>query len=92
MVESPCEVLLSSKEGETGVTRLKHERQRRGMTAWELAWQARVHPADLSKIESGRLRPTAAQAQRIAEALGLPVEELFDHRLWPREAELAEVV
>lgn len=73
------------------MTRLKAERQRRGMTAWSLALQARVHPSDLSKIEAGRLRPTAEQARRIAEALGLPVEILFDRRGWPLEAEL-EVV
>ncbi|MEW6048749.1 MAG: helix-turn-helix transcriptional regulator [Bacillota bacterium] len=73
------------------MTRVRLERKRRRMTAWALALQARVHPSDLSKIEAGRLRPTAEQAHRIAEALGLPVETVFDHRGWPLEAEL-EVV
>ena len=53
------------------MTRLQHERRRRGWTQLDLAYHARVQPSEISKIENGRLRPYPAQLTRLARALGV---------------------
>jgi ribosome-binding protein aMBF1 (putative translation factor) len=57
--------------------RITQERERRGWSRSELARRARMTPADVGKIESGRLRAYPGQAARLAHALRLPVDELF---------------
>jgi len=58
--------------------KLRAERQRRGWTQAKVAYHARLHPAELSRIETGRLRPYSRQATRIARVLGLKPSELLD--------------
>lgn len=68
--------------------RLAIERFRRGWSQAELARRANMNPADISRLESGVLgRAYPVQQQKIAAALGLPVEELFDSQGRPLEAE-----
>lgn len=52
-------------------------RQRRGWSQRKLARQANLPEADVSRIETGRLRPYRGQARRLARALGVRVEDLF---------------
>ena len=61
------------------VTRLRFERERRGLTIAALARVAWMNSADVSKMERGRVLPSREQARRIAAALGWegPLEELF---------------
>lgn len=61
------------------VTRLRFERERRGLTIAALARVAWMNSADVSKMERGRVLPSREQAQRIAAALGWDgaLEELF---------------
>lgn len=56
------------------MTRLEFERTRKGMSQGRLARLARFHQPLISQIERGRLLPTQAEAQRLAEALGLDVQ------------------
>ncbi len=44
-------------------------RKSRKVTQFELARRTRIHPSEISRIESGRLRPTKSELERIAEAL-----------------------
>ncbi|WP_158094588.1 helix-turn-helix transcriptional regulator [Olsenella sp. An293] len=62
------------------VTRLRFERERRGLTIAALARVAWMNSADVSKMERGRVLPSREQAQRIAAALRWegPLEELFE--------------
>lgn len=59
------------------MTKLRAERIRRGWTQTDLAFHARVTPADVSRIETGRLRPYPSQVERIARVLELPPADLL---------------
>ena len=48
-----------------------------GRAAYIIAAEARVPPNILSGFVSGRVAPTSAQANRVAEVLGLTIVELF---------------
>ncbi|MDA1082736.1 MAG: helix-turn-helix transcriptional regulator [Gemmatimonadetes bacterium] len=57
---------------------LKLERLRRGWNQTTLACHAGISVADLSRIETGRLRPYPRQADRLGAALHLAPSMLFD--------------
>ena len=42
-----------------------------------LSTRARIERTRLSRISNGRIRPRPDECERIAEALGVPVERLF---------------
>ncbi len=56
--------------------RVRAIRQRLGLSQFEVARRARVHPATLSKIESGHYVPYPAELRRIARALRVELEDL----------------
>jgi transcriptional regulator with XRE-family HTH domain len=69
--------------------RLTLERESRGWSQAELARRARLHPSELSKIESGRIRPDRPLLRRLARHLGLPAadaERLVDKVSGPANA------
>lgn len=51
-------------------------RVQRGLSQAALARRARVHPADVSRWESGHAIPYRGQVRRLARALGVRPEEL----------------
>lgn len=55
--------------------RLRVERLKRGLTQARLAALAGLHPAELSRIENGKIYPYPGWRRRLAEALGWPVEQ-----------------
>lgn len=57
--------------------RLIAERERRGWTRAELARRAKMHPADVGKLESGKVWPFPAWRVRLGRVLGIPGDELF---------------
>ena len=60
------------------INRVRSERRRRGWSQAKLAERAGISRAEVSAIETGRLRaPSTGAALRLAAALGLAVEELF---------------
>ncbi len=61
------------------LSRMKLERLRRGWSQQELAVVAHVGVADVSRIETGRMRPYPVQGQKLGWALRLRPEELQQH-------------
>jgi ribosome-binding protein aMBF1 (putative translation factor) len=57
-------------------TRMKDERLKRGWSQVVLAFHTNIGVADISRIESGRMVPYPAQAERLAKVLGIQPEEL----------------
>lgn len=53
------------------ITKLREERR---WSKLELARRSKYPPGDLSRVESGRLRPYKVQLNRLARALGVSVE------------------
>ena len=50
----------------------------KGLTQLQLAEQVGTQEIEISRIETGRVTPTAAMKRRIAEVLQKPTFELFD--------------
>lgn len=57
--------------------RLKAERLRRKWTQTDLGYHARITPAEISRIETGRLRPYPRQAERLARVLEIAPADLL---------------
>jgi len=58
--------------------RLKLERLQKGWNQTTLAFHAHITPAELSRIETGRLRPYPGQLDRISNVLGVAATTLLD--------------
>ena len=50
---------------------LTQEREKREWTRWELAMEARIHPARVGAIENGHVVPYPVELERLAKALGV---------------------
>ena len=59
------------------MNRLREQRLRRYWTQIELAEKAGVDEVTICHIETGRTKPSLISQQRIADALGLEVGEVF---------------
>ncbi len=57
-------------------TILKSERVKRGWSQQQLGVLAGVEASDVSRIETGRMRPYPSQAERLAKVMGVRAEEL----------------
>jgi transcriptional regulator with XRE-family HTH domain len=62
------------------VKRARLRRLEQGLTLDDLFLRSggRLHPPRISRIERGILRPSARERQLLAQALGVPEDELFD--------------
>lgn len=60
------------------MTRLRQERLRLGYSQLDLGYRARIQPSEISRIETGRLRPYPAQLRRLSEALGVDPSVLIE--------------
>lgn len=60
------------------MTRLEHERRRRGWSQTQLAAFAAMHQPEISYIERGRMVLSEPQAERLARVVGVPPERLLD--------------
>ena len=58
--------------------RLREIRKREGFTQEKLAYTADLELSQISRIERGIINTSISQVFMIAEALGVPVKELFD--------------
>jgi DNA-binding XRE family transcriptional regulator len=58
--------------------RMKAARVLRGITQLQLAEKVGTREIEISRIETGRIRPEAELKRRIAEALQKPSFEIFD--------------
>jgi len=57
-------------------TKLEESRRARGWSQQVLGFHASVSASDVSKFETGRMRPYPGQADRLAKILGLKPDEL----------------
>lgn len=57
---------------------IREARQKAGVTQFELSRRTRIHPSQISKIESGRLRPTKIEIAQIANAFGIEPAQLAE--------------
>lgn len=64
------------EQGGEAMSTIRALRLQRGWTGVELARRSRIHPADISRFERGRMVPYAPQARRLARTLGVTVEAL----------------
>lgn len=62
---------------ETDGERLLIARRRRGLPAWKLAATAEIDPTTYSRIERGERVATLDQRLRLARALGMEPEAIF---------------
>jgi transcriptional regulator with XRE-family HTH domain len=60
----------------TPLARLAHEH---GLSARQLADRTGIHPTSMYEFFAGRRKPRAANSHRIADALNVPVADLFPH-------------
>lgn len=67
--------------------RIAELRNRRGWNQKELAGRAKLRPARLSTLESGAKRPNVEELARLAEALGVSLDELWSGSPHPARAE-----
>ena len=63
------------------MTRLRRERLRRGWRIDDLAHFSRLGSADISRIETGRLRPSASQLAKLADALNVDADSLREEEV-----------
>jgi len=52
-------------------------RQEKGMTKSDLAFELRIQPAQLSKVENGRMFPYKPTQEKLEDFFGIPIEELL---------------
>jgi len=74
--------------------RLLLARRRAGVSQGELAKRTAMYASDISKMERGRMLPTAPRLRRLAEALGVSADYLLglqgDAQTAPSTARLRE--
>lgn len=68
-----------------GASPLKHLRLDAGLTQFVLAQRTGISQGRLSLIEREQVRPSDAEASKIAAALGVPAARLFSGRHAPEE-------
>lgn len=61
--------------------RLRELRKMRGLSQEELAWKADSELSQISRMERGVINAGLSQIFKIAEALDIPVKELFDFEI-----------
>lgn len=61
----------------SNIAGLAQERQARGMTQEQLAEASGVHRVTIARIETGEVSPKAETLKRLADALGVLVDDLM---------------
>lgn len=64
--------------GAKNIARLAEVRQAKGMTQEQLAAETGVHRVTIARIETGEVSPKAETLKRLADALGVLVDDLID--------------
>jgi transcriptional regulator with XRE-family HTH domain len=58
--------------------RVRELRQRKGLSGKEVAARAGIPPETLSRIENGKMVPSAAMMEKLAHGLGVPAHQIAD--------------
>lgn len=57
--------------------RLTKERQKRDMTKTDLAFELKIQPSQISKVENGRMLPYKPTKKKLEEYFEMTIEELL---------------
>ena len=57
--------------------KLVKERKNRDMTQTDLAFELRIHPSQLSKIENGRMIPFKPTTKKLEEFFNMEIDNLL---------------
>ena len=63
------------------MNKLREVRVVKRITQFELRGRTGINPAKISLIENGYIEPTDDEKQRLAEGLGVSVEEIFPDKI-----------
>jgi transcriptional regulator with XRE-family HTH domain len=66
--------------------RLRYERQQRGWNQTVVAFRAKMSISDISRIETGRMRPYPDQLKRLGKLFGVDGEALLEELKLPQSA------
>ena len=69
---------MSTRAVEQFLNRVKKLMEVAGLTPADLSRQTGIAPSQLSQYLSGKVEPAVAQCERIADALGVQLSELFE--------------
>jgi transcriptional regulator with XRE-family HTH domain len=69
--------MSAERDKERIAASVRHLRRRAGLTQSELAEKAAISRATLARIEAERVDPAASTLRRLADALGVTVNDLF---------------
>jgi transcriptional regulator with XRE-family HTH domain len=58
--------------------KIVEERKKKNMTQTDLAFELKIHPAQLSKIESGRARPYKPSQEKLEKFFDMSIDELLE--------------
>ena len=58
--------------------RLVKERKKRKMTQTDLAFELKIHPTQLSKIENGRARPYKPNQKKLESFFDMDIDTLLE--------------
>lgn len=67
-----------TRGGVSKIARLAEVRQAKGMTQEQLAAATGVHRVTIARIETGEASPKAETLKRLADALGVPMDDLME--------------
>ena len=57
--------------------RLTKEREAKGWSRTQLGYEARIHPADIGKLEAGKIFPYESFKRKLEKIFLIPGDELF---------------
>jgi transcriptional regulator with XRE-family HTH domain len=66
------------QKGVSKIARLAQVRQEKGMTQEQLAAATGVHRVTIARIETGEVSPKAETLMKLADALGVLMDDLMD--------------
>ena len=79
---------LKSKFGQ----RVKELRKSKGLTQEQLAELINIEPPNVSKMESGLHFPQPEKIEKIANALGMDIKDLFDFEHFQKKEDLIHYI
>ena len=68
-------------EGVVKITNLAKVRKAKGMTQRKLSIKSGVHRVSIARYEAGKVSPNVRALERLAEALGVPIDDIVDRKV-----------
>lgn len=63
------------------ITRLEKVRKAKGMTQRKLSILSGINRVSIARYETGRVSPNVRNLTKLADALGVPVDDLIDKKV-----------